>query len=148
MKLELTDEQMPARVHFDLPDGSHGRSVVVYQYSDGKVLTASALVLDPESWAKAEVSSKKVDRTGSPPWAQLTADQVTDYFRERSHDGLGLGRFVEGLDEAVERERQADRRRMEESPLPPVEPVPPKSVTKILPEDDVPYEEVLGLEKQ
>jgi hypothetical protein len=148
MSLNLTQDDLPARVHYDTSDGDHGHSVIVFVYSDGKVLTASALVLNPADWTNIEITKNCKCEYGSPPWAGKTLEELSDYYRERSHGGMGLGKFVEDVSVMIARDVEEGKKRRDAEVMKTYMPPTPKSVTKITPEDDVPMSEVLGVAEE
>ena len=144
MSLDLKRGDLPAKVEYTTADGGHGYSIVVFMYADGKILTTSALVMDPSGWTNVEIWKNYQGQLASPPWAGKTDKELTERFQK----GVMLGRFVpdahapisESAEEVEIRESFDDRVR-QNSVLP-----TPKTIRGITDKDEVSDEEFLGKE--
>lgn len=138
MKLDLSGVTLPARVEYDHKSGKRGSSLVVFQYSDGKILTASACVLDPEEWESVERCRPITTPIPSPEWVGKSDEELTTYFKTR---GMWPGKIVPDVHVPLsESQDEAGAK----AALKPREPVSPQSVTKITSEDDCSDEEAFG----
>lgn len=145
MKLELTDEQLPVRINFELADGGRGHSYVVYQYADGKVLTVSALVLDPSGWVSAELRGTRHGRLLSPPWANKSSDEVMAYYNEKTTTwwpGKVVSDVAAPISESAEEIeiREGSDERVRQASVMPI----PKTIRRVTAKDEVSDEEFLG----
>lgn len=133
MILNLPKKDFPVRIAFTPNDGRCSSTVAVFQYADGKILTASALVLDPADWRDAEIQHTITRPIYSPGWAGKTDAEMTNHFYTRANGMLGkFGGQPITLAVGVRLGKPTARV------------CPPKSVTKIGAEDAVSDEDAFG----
>ena len=142
MKLDLSGEILPVRLMFSrAARKGESETVAVFQYADGKILTASALVLDPAEWKEAKIGHSIRHPIHSPDWAGKSDEEVAVYVARR-----GLGKLVGDahlpISESAEEEeiREGSAKRVRQCS----EPRTPKSVTKVTEDDYASDEEFLG----
>lgn len=133
MILDLSERNFPVRIRFTSNEGEYGSTVAVFQYADGKILTASALVLDPADWKTADVDYPVARPIYSPGWAGKRDEEVADYFGSRMRRALGKNKYMP-VSIAVG----------DDVGKPTAEIRSPKSVTAIGPEDACSDDEAFG----
>lgn len=132
----LSEWSVPVRVRFTVGKGTYA-TIAVFQYTDGKILTASAIILDPANWAEVLWVRPLNGSIKSPPWVGRTNKELSQFFRDRG--GMGLGEFVDDLRGTVasDNERFRAEIRAEAEKAPPKKPIVPLSVTTVREEEEV-----------
>lgn len=138
MKLDLSKMTLPVRVEYEIKGGGSASSLVVFQYSDGKILTASACVLDPEEWESAKNCRSITTPVHSPEWYGKSDEELTEYFKTR---GMWPGKIVPDVHVPLSESRDENGVEIMSKPK---DSTVPKSVTQIMPEDACSDEEAFG----